>query len=444
MIRITALRTLGTLPFAIWMTSAPAESAIAAFALRPVTSAEGIGYRETMLPADVDKDGDMDFFSGEGRGGSSWWFERRPDGWTRRLVSDSNLADVGGFVLDVDGDGWPDKVSAAFWYRNPGFAEGGLPAGAPDPAFGVCRYSALEFTHDVYPADFDGDGRMDVLTVDYGGIRWFRIPPPDSACGAWTERMINGDTFPIQQHGGIAAGDLDGDGDQDVSRMDRWFENTDGKGGAWTEHVNIPLEPLRQGSWGMSGRAVVSDLDGDGHADVLEAECDLGNGRVAWFSNPDGKGLRWVAHLIKDSTDGQDFHTLLLRDFDGDGDGDLFSAGSAGSEGKPKAYFWENLDGRGGEWKEHVLLEGEYQIHDAGAADMDGDGDVDILAKDWATGRQFYLENQTIPNPGAGLVPPASGRRANRGNHPAWGWRGIFPRNGSFHTVDGRLFPGIR
>ena len=415
-------------------------AALAPFLVRPISPAQGDSYKETLLIADVDQDGDLDFFGGEGRGGRSWWFEHAGNGWRRRLVSDSDLADVGGALLDADGDGRIDKVSSGFWYRNPGFPRGGAAPGAPETAFTACRYAKLEYAHDLYAADIDGDGRQDVLTIDYDGIRWFRVPSGDSACGPWEEVMINGPTDP-QQHGGIAAGDIDGDGDIDVSRLDRWYENADGKGRTWIEHANIGFPYVRDAGWGRSGRALILDLDGDGHNDIAETDCDAPNGRVAWFANPDGKGLRWVAHLLKDSTDGQDFHSLLAADFDGDGDTDLFSAGAGNSSGIPKAYIWENLDGHGGSWKEHVVFEGHQSIHDAAAADLDGDGDPDILAKNWDDGAQYYLENQQVPNPGEGLRGREA-RESPRAMPAPWaGRKARFPRNGRYHGADGRLFP---
>lgn len=415
-----------------------AAQAMPPFIVRSIAPA-GRTSSESLLAADIDKDGDLDFFSGEGRGGRSWWFERTASGWNRRLVSDSDLTDVGAALLDVDGDGWIDKVASGFWYRNPGFPPGGLPAGAPDPVFTPCRYSDVEFVHDLYVADMDGDGRKDVVMMWYDGIRWLRTPPPDSACGPWEEHLVNGNTSP-QQHGGIAVGDLDGDGDMDVSRVDRWYENADGKGTAWIEHVNIPFGENGLSGWGLSGRARILDLDGDGHNDLVETESDVPNGRVAWFANPDGKGLRWVEHLVKDSTDGQDFHSLLLEDFDGDGDLDIFSAGAGSSAGTPKSYIWENLDGKGGSWKEHVIFDGPQSIHEATAADLDGDGDMDILAVNWDDGAHYYLENQLVPNSGSGIrsVGARYARKRGRGA-TAIGNRAVFPLNGRLRDAKGRL-----
>lgn len=430
-----------------FMTSLKAHAGMPPFRHTPTDTAMGF-YRETLLAADIDKDGDMDFFSGEGRGGKLFWFEKRAQGWHRHLASDTNVNDVGAAVFDIDGDGWVDRIASGYWYRNPGFAN--RDSTKTPAVFGVCRYSDQQYLHDVYSADMDKDGRIDVITINYDGIRWFRNPPADSVCGLWEANQVNGQTLDPQQHGGIAIGDLDGDGDLDISRLDRWFENSDSLGKTWVEHKNIDFGNYDPGSWGLSGRAMIVDMNGDGKMDIVQTECDLPNGRVAWFENSDGKGKNWKTHTIKDSTEGQDFHSLIVVDFDKDGDLDVFSAGAGHSVGAPKAYIWENRDGKGEDWFEHVILTGEYRIHDAGFADLDGDGDIDVLAKNFDVGAHYYLANQSVPN----ALGPRKGVKAGRNSqpfrfivsplHPLSGPTPTVQRGGanpgrSYH-IDGRCF----
>ena len=43
-------------------------------------------------------------------------------------------------------------------------------------------------------------------------------------------------------------------------------------------------------------------------------------------------------------------------------------------------YVWENVDGKGQRWAKHVIVIG-LGGHEAAAADLDGDGDLDIVTK---------------------------------------------------------------
>lgn len=281
---------------------------------------------EALSPADVDRDGDMDFFTGQSEG-TDWFENLGITGWRRHALNDSANTDVGAFALDVDGDGWIDRVSGSFWHRNPGTSGGGYRA---------IRYGLFKNVHDLYHADMDGDGRWDVVTLEYTKMYWLRRPAdPAAASALWDVHTINEGADYAGQHGGLALGDIDGDGDTDVARMDRWYENPGNGAGTWAEHVNIGFG--REGPWGLSGRALLLDLDGDGALDLFQAECDLRNGRFAWFRNRGGKGGDWVRQILKDSVDGQDFHSLVAADFDGDGDDDIFSMGGTYGSGRTDA-----------------------------------------------------------------------------------------------------------
>ena len=46
-------------------------------------------------------------------------------------------------------------------------------------------------------------------------------------------------------------------------------------------------------------------------------------------------------------------------------------------------FLWENVDGRGAEFVERVILDNALGSHEAVVADVDRDGDLDICGKLW-------------------------------------------------------------
>jgi len=333
---------------------------------------------------DVDKDGDMDWITGC-NGGTIWWFEyKSPDNWVRHTLGQKAPTDVGGTAFDIDGDGWVDQVSGGAWYRNTGKPREKEFIKYPNGITNRC--------HDNVAADIDGDGKLDVVAMsDRSALYWYKIPTDPTQ--KWKEHKIGEAVHGAIDPAGVA--DIDGDGDNDVVRTNIWYENADGKGTKWTEHSNIDFGqpkaryPLMTKSW-------ITDLDKDGDNDIVQAEGDCVSGRVAWHENTDGKGRIWTRHLIADKA-GQDYHSLALADFDNDGDLDVFSGGGPLTENPPHKWFiWENLDGKGRKFKQHEILSGK-RCHEAKAADIDGDGDIDICSKPWNGDEHVYLRNLLDP-----------------------------------------------
>ena len=332
---------------------------------------------------DVDRDGKLDWIAGCSHG-EVWWFQYQgPQRWVRHRIGTAAGTEVGGLALDVDGDGWVDQVSGSTWFRNPGD-----PAGKEFTKF---ANGAINNSHDNVAADVDGDGKADLVMIqDTAGVYWYKIPGDPTK--PWESHRVGPGV-----HGGIGprgVADLDGDGDRDIVRSTGWFENVDGKGKTWKWHGN--LEGGHGGRFPDTTKSWIADLNRDGRNDVVlsDAEVTPGQGRVHWFENRDGKGGAWVRHPIASGKG--DLHTLALGDFDNDGDLDVFSGegpmGGTGPGGKRRWFIWENADGRGTAWKEHVILEGP-ECHEGVAADVDGDGDLDICSKPWNGNLHVYLKN---------------------------------------------------
>ncbi len=374
------------------LTAVPTEAQTAAFPSFEVHVIDQVGSKlgQTGL-VDVDRDGDLDWVAGTASHSDStiWWWEyRSPDEWIRHDLG-KGYTDVGGALHDVDGDGDPDMLAGGVLLLNTG-----RPSTEP---FEPYRVGTIH-SHDTEFADVDGDGDVDaVANSDASGLYWYEIP--DDPTGPWPSHLI-ASAEEHEIHGGVspqAVGDIDGDGDPDVVTGRGWYENADGDGRSWMLHENIDFGEADR--YGISVRTWVGDLDGDGDADVVQSEADNPDGRVAWFEN-DGGGT-WTRHIVRDKGGGQDFHGLAVADFDRDGDLDLFACGGPLSAGdRYENIIWENTAGPGRRptsqaWTEHVLI--DKPCHEPEAGDVDGDGDVDIVAKPWSTGNEHYfLRNMLV------------------------------------------------
>ena len=327
---------------------------------------------------DMDNDGDLDWVVGEAPWGNSqlWWWEYKDaDNWIRHEIGKAN-SDVGGDCYDVNNDGWIDFWGGSVLFLN-----------QKDGTFSKYEVGTI-FSHDSQFADVDGDGKMDgIANSDKYGLVWYSIP--DDPTQPWIEHMIQ----PIENHkihGGVSpypVGDLDGDGDNDVITGLAWYENIDGKGLEWKEHKNINFG--EEHKYGVALKTWVLDFDNDGDNDFVQAEADNPDSRVAWFEN-DGLA-NFTRHIVKNKGDGQDFHSLVVADFDNDGDWDIYAGGGPLSSLPKKNYIWENTGDN--KWIEHII--GEVPCHEAVGGDVDGDGDIDICTKPWSTGNiHYFFENK--------------------------------------------------
>ena len=278
---------------------------------------------------------------------------------------------------DIDGDGKIDILGGqdggkVAWYKN-------LGGGVFQAPFTITTFgNGME---SIYTADFDGDGDPDVLTasrfLSSEKIAWYENWGGGHFGGP--EQVISTATDGLE---GIYATDLDGDGDVDVlsasSIDDRvaWYENLGG--GVFGPQVVI------SNAANGANSVFAADLDRDGDVDVLSAL--RSDHTVAWYENLGG-GAFGLQQIISDVA--YQAESVFTADFDGDGDEDVLSTGV----GPGNTAWYENLGG-GVFGPQRAISTTLDSSKDAYATDLDGDGDVDVATVSNTPGsRVSWFEN---------------------------------------------------
>ncbi|MEM6989479.1 MAG: VCBS repeat-containing protein [Myxococcota bacterium] len=144
------------------------------------------------------------------------------------------------------------------------------------------------------------------------------LPMMDPSFAAPIELQSSGGT------GGTAAGDLDGDGrDELVAQI--LFRIYDLGDEGWQSHQ--PLANLDGRGDRFAGDLEIGDINGDGAPDIVVPDSDNSgtSGALSWFENPGSLDGQWVEHVVE-TFDGQGegnvvthLSELEVGDIDGDG-----------------------------------------------------------------------------------------------------------------------------
>ncbi|MCK5116777.1 MAG: T9SS type A sorting domain-containing protein [Candidatus Aegiribacteria sp.] len=297
----------------------------------------------------------------------TWWQNADGSGtsWVEHTIDGEFNGAESAYAEDINGDGYIDVLGAAsrddditWWQNTDGAGTSWIEHtidGDFNNAYCVCS------------DDFDGDGYMDVLgAARYSGaISWWKNI--DGSGTSWTEHSIDASYDYVCS---VVSEDVDNDGDMDVMAalyypgLMIWWENVDGSGTSWTEH-------LIDGDFDGARCIYSQDVDNDGDMDVLGAA--VFDYDITWWENVDGSGTSWIEHVIDGDFIGA--KSVFCEDLDNDGDMDV-----VGTAVPPfDVSWWENIDGQGTSWVEHTVygsFSGACCIY---SEDINGDGFMDIL-----------------------------------------------------------------
>ncbi len=391
----------------------------------------------SMRVLDVDSDGDPDLFGANWQGQTvDLWInevekptlDQTKQAWQYLEIDQSRSARCFGIATgDVDADGDLDLAAGDVLYRNPGKNMQGAWEPVPLPkgvdvnwmcdidhddradilAQRIPQIVWLEATdaratefelrvvvdglgatgHDssqgFTAGDITGDGRLDYVLTSGDGIHYLSIPENPQEM-PWTLVKVTGNA----PEEGVAVGDIDNDGRADVvawigsgsgSQQLGWWKNP-GAGAISSPEWEQRAIGAVTGDEG--DRVAIADINRDGLLDVVATgtKNKSSGSAVYWFANPGAKaqvGTAWLRYDI--GLDQGAMNSLSVADIDGDGRIEVITGEHRGAK---RVCVWSAAEGTN-QWNAQVVDTGKESHLGTQLADLDGDGDLDIISIAW-------------------------------------------------------------
>jgi len=358
------------------------------------------GYKVAV--ADLNNDSRLDIIGLSTTPAHLVWYEN--PSWEKHVITTKTKENIDLAACDIDGDGRIDLALASEFNMRRTTAGGLLHwLRCPDDPTRewTIRYIGEEPTsHRLVWADIDGDSRKELLNAPIMGrgaqepewnvgvnLVWFEIPDnPEQS--PWEPRLIDNQLTVLH---GVSVVDWDGDECDDI--LTASFEGV---------HLFRSKVQGNVVSWEKShlGEGFQTDAPERGSSEIALGHLNSSKQRFLatiepWHGNnvvvyiPGAKmNEKWERHVIDESFN--QGHALVCADIDGDGDDEII----AGYRGKGTSlYIYRCMDLKGTSWMRIPLDEGDMATSGICTGDINGDGLLDIVAVGTATANIKWYEN---------------------------------------------------
>lgn len=256
-------------------------------------------------------------------------------------------------VFDVNDDSIPDITCGANWYEGPEWIK------HEDYRDNATIRGEFVNNNGEYAVDVNRDGLMDIVSAGWfeDGVWWYENPGKEDV--KWNAVKI----LPSVSTEALLVEDIDGDGDTDIL-VNHWT-NEDGQNLTWLELLDSPsFRPHTIGIRGDRHGCGLGDINGDERKDIITAD--------GWYESPANPLTgEWIFH--PEFKIEHEPGTMSVFDVNRDGLNDIIYG-----QGHTYGLFWLEQTGDDG-WTEHVIEDSFGQFHVTVLADINQDGEPDLV-----------------------------------------------------------------
>jgi hypothetical protein len=364
------------------------KSDIASFRMQEIETKLGVGY--AVLLVDVNGDGKKDIVVVDTN--RVMWYEN-PTWKMHIIIQGGTKADnVCIDAHDIDGDGQIDFALGADWKpfntKSGGTLQWLKRGKTLDEPWSIHPIDTEPTVHRIRFADIDGNGKPALISAPLMGrgatkennwmdgqpvrITAYRIPK-DPVHDRWSPEVLNESLhvvhnftpIPFAKARWLLAASYEG-----VTMIGKtggqWHGKRVGAGNQDNPKGNLGASEIKQGRL-KNGKVFIATIEPwHGH-------------QVVVYTQPKNPTAMWDRHVIDDELKWG--HAVWTADLDGDGNDELIiGVRDDGGKERRGVRVYKAMDEIGAKWARQLVDPGGVAVEDLAAADLDGDGKIDVVA----------------------------------------------------------------